>query len=126
MPKPRTTFEPRTSFETGETVVELSFSVADLIKSQTKLESQLGKIDEKNDRQNEATRSQISDLRKEVRSDFASKQDLELVKSDVENTSKKADGTATNINKIALGVIGALITALIGFFFLFAQKGLGG
>jgi cysteinyl-tRNA synthetase len=105
----------------GETVVRLSFSVAELIKTQSQLSAQFERLQEKNDEGHEATRRMIADLRNEIRSDFATKQALENTNTVVSSVRKDTDSNTSNMNKVALLIIGAIITGAIGLLFTFAH-----
>ncbi len=107
---PRHTDDERTSLGSGNTVLELSFSVADMIKQTTKLEARLERMEEKSDLQHdqtrEAFRGQISSLRTEIKQDYPTRAELAAVQ-------KTADGAAASINKVAWTVITAVIVALL-------------
>lgn len=118
---PRT--RPSTDYEQGggTTVVQLSFSVAELIKNQGKQDEKIDRVLEKIEELGETQRKQIDTLRTEIKNEFATKGDLAAMGKDVAGVRKDTDSNTSNMNKVAMLIIGAVITGVIGFFFAFAQ-----
>lgn len=103
-------------------VVRLSINVAELISKQTQQESKIDRLIEKIEDNHEATRKMIGDLRSELKNEFASKSDLFAMSKDVEGVRKDTDSNTSNMNKVAMLIIGAIITGAIGLLFTFAQR----
>ena len=119
---PRRTDDERTSsVSSGGTVLELSFNVGEMIRRMTKMEEKQDRAEEKNDRQHEDTRAaftrEVSALRAEIKSDYATKFALDAGLKDantsIEAVRKTADGVSGGVTKVAWIIIGIVITAVV-------------